>query len=323
MPVVNAPYEAPWYARNAYWMFIWANMLRRISRVEYDGHLTVGNKPVDYFDVAWKRTKESGKAHRAALIAPGLEGGDNAKYTRGMVRALNEEGFDAFVWVYRDTGTEPTHVRRSYHGADTDGLAKAVASVAAEYDHVSLVGFSLGASLIAKYLSEPVIDASVDNAVLFSPPIDLAATTTLWSSNRILKPVMKRFALRSMKEKAISKVDDGTLTWDEAHAYDKVTTIDGADHFINTEFNDFPSASKYWDGATSKYMLHSITVPTLIVSAKDDPLITVESYPLEDALGDNVLFERSTNGSHISFVPKGWPKHRYWSEKRAVQFLVP
>jgi predicted alpha/beta-fold hydrolase len=83
----------------------------------------------------------------------------------------------------------------------------------------------------------------------------------------------------------------------------------------------FASAEDYWKKSSSKPLMASITVPTLLVNALDDPFLASPCYPYREAQDNPHLFlETPKTGGHVGFVTFN-RQGEYWSEYRAVEFL--
>ncbi|MEN8237666.1 MAG: alpha/beta fold hydrolase [Actinomycetota bacterium] len=326
MPVVDRlDYTTPLLLRHNVAMYLWANGLRKVPKPPYEPFERVDTPPNvagSFFELAWWRVEAGKCGDKVALIAPGLNGGAYAQPTRGMARALHEEGWDVAVWVYRDTGTNPTSVRRTYSGYGFDDLSAAVDRLGRDYDDISLVGLSLGANIVIQYVCA-LGDNPVSKAVVFSPPIAFGATVEHWSTSIAGRLAISPLAKRSMKKLVKRKASStGVVTRDDVKAYRNVRVASEADHYINSEFNEYPGASQYWQkAATLTALATSTTTALLVVLAKDDYMLESHSYPHAENLAPSVTIELTTNGSHISFVPRGWKKHRYWSEQRAIDHL--
>jgi predicted alpha/beta-fold hydrolase len=327
MPVVEqSSYEPPCLLRQNLVMYFWANTMRWVPRPPYEPFERVETPPGvrgSFFELAWWRVERGKTGRSVALIAPGLSGGAYAKPTRGMARALHEEGWDVAVWVYRDTGKVPTRVRPTYSGYGVEDLNIAVNRLRKDYTDISLVGLSLGGNIVIQYVCAPG-DNPVSRSVAISPPIAFGKTVEYWSQGVVGRLGISRGALSGMKRLVSRKVRHTiAVTNDDVHGYKKVRLASEADHFINSEFNQYPGAWEYWQKATTSNALRyaSESADLLILTAKDDPLLDSNSYPYPDALADGIMMELTTRGSHISFVPRGLRKRIYWSEKRVLDYL--
>ena len=74
--------------------------------------------------------------------------------------------------------------------------------------------------------------------------------------------------------------------------------------------------------ASSRPLIGSIRIPTLIIHAKDDPFIPFE--PMRDpAISANpyVLLLATEQGGHVAFVSGDAGEDRFWAESRLVEFF--
>ena len=87
----------------------------------------------------------------------------------------------------------------------------------------------------------------------------------------------------------------------------------------------FRDAAHYYQEASALFSLHHIRVPTLLISAEDDPFVDPAVLPEVRAIArDNpaltCAFPRQ--GGHVGFVPKEQPFAPIsYAEERAVRFL--
>jgi predicted alpha/beta-fold hydrolase len=95
------------------------------------------------------------------------------------------------------------------------------------------------------------------------------------------------------------------------------------DHIYTGPIHGFKSAMDYYNRNSAKYFVHDINIPTLIVNAKNDPLVPYESLPI-DVIEKmpNVILELTEQGGHCGFRPcQVQTNGAYWSEQRALAFL--
>jgi predicted alpha/beta-fold hydrolase len=327
MPIVEQTgYEPPFLLRNRVMNWLWANMVRRVPHPPYEKFERIifpKDLTGSFFTLAWWRLEANTPGRRVALIAPGLNGGAYSKPTSGMARALHQEGWDVAVWIFRDTEEQFTSVRSTYSGVGLHDLEVAVDKLRENYEEIALVGLSLGANMILQYVcANP--NGPVSRTVSISPPIDLGATVGSWSRGLMGRLIISPSAKRKMaKLTSDKKKATGAVAQDDVDAYETVRLLSEADHYVTCEFNEFPTASHYWYQATTKRGLRTVETQTkvLIVMAKDDFLLESHSYPHADALSPDITLELTKYGSHISFVPRGCRRPRYWSEQRAVDHL--
>jgi|TARA_B110000037_G_scaffold153217_1_gene172808 predicted alpha/beta-fold hydrolase len=269
----------------------------------------------DFLDLEWR----GNRGERLAIISHGLEGCSGAKYVQGMTAALLKRGWDILAWSFRGCSGEPNRLASFYHSGKTEDLELVVRHALAVHPAKSIdfVGFSLGGNLTLKYVGERgnEIHPTINGAVAFSVPCELACSSEKLAEwqNRIY---MERF-MKSLRDKVKRKHEHFPNQLD-------VTGVDGMRTFA--EFDDrftaplhgFDGASDYWERSSCRQFLKNITIPTLLVSAVNDPILGVGCYPYEEAEASGSFFlETPEQGGHVGFGAG----EEYWSEKRAVEFL--
>lgn len=274
----------------------------------------------DFLDLDWSRIGSK----RLAILSHGLEGSSQSHYVLGMVRALNRSGWDALAWNFRGCSGETNRTVRFYHSGATEDLQVVIseATARAAYSEMALVGFSLGGNLTLKYLGEQgeKIHPRIKRTVTFSVPCDLAA-----SVGELAKPAnriyMKRFlVVLHQKIKAKMKVVPGQINDD---GYQQMKDFKDFDNRYTAPLHGFKDANDYWQKCSCKSFLKAITIPTLIVNAKDDPFLAPSCYPVEEANANpHLSLEIPDSGGHMGFMSLDHGG-QYWSERRAVEFLSP
>jgi predicted alpha/beta-fold hydrolase len=85
--------------------------------------------------------------------------------------------------------------------------------------------------------------------------------------------------------------------------------------------NGFKDAEDYWARASCKPFLTNIAIPTLLVSAQNDPFFAPECYPVKEAESNsNFFLEMPVSGGHVGFMSFG-EEGAYWSERRMMDFF--
>ncbi|MCC2547978.1 alpha/beta fold hydrolase [Hymenobacter sp. BT175] len=322
MPLVShSSYQPPFYLFNGHLQTIVPSVLRSVPEVRYQRE-RVETPDGDFLDLDWSR--QTGRtADTLAIVSHGLEGDASRPYMRGMVRALNDAGFDALAWNYRSCSGEMNRLLRSYHLGDTDDLDFVVryALATGRYRRVFLTGFSAGGNVTLKYLGENPdrVPAEVQRAVVFSVPTDLKA-----GSMKIAQPqnrvYLKRF-LKSLRTKMRQKAEllPGQVDLTDL---DQLRDFPQFDERFTAPMHGFRSADDYYEHASSGRYLSQIRIPTLLVNAENDPFLAPSCFPRDTAAQSQYVFlETPPQGGHVGF-PEGSPDGKYYSERRAVEFLT-
>lgn len=234
-----------------------------------------------------------------------------------MARAFYRNGYDVLAWNYRGCSDEMNRQLRFYHSGATDDLQTIVGHAGKQYYQIFLVGFSLGGNLTLKYLGEPGVPASVKKATVFSVPIDLYT-----SCLKISRPgnwMYTRRFLNSLKKKVRTKA---SLHHDlNIEKLDSIKTLLEFDDLFTGPIHGFQDALDYYTKCSSLHFIAKITIPTLIVSARNDPFLSPECYPCEKfEHHEHVTFEFPGRGGHVGFTLFD-QKGLYWSEMKALSFV--
>jgi uncharacterized protein len=101
-----------------------------------------------------------------------------------------------------------------------------------------------------------------------------------------------------------------------------IRTFREFDNFYTALVHGFRDAAEYWEKSNAKQYLHRITVPSLILNARDDPFLAPESFPYAAAEKNTCLFfEAPAWGGHVGFIDSVCPM-RPWHESRSAEFLA-
>ena len=95
------------------------------------------------------------------------------------------------------------------------------------------------------------------------------------------------------------------------------------DDRVVAKLHGFDDVHDYYKRSSSRQYLKSITVPTLVIHAIDDPFMTAEVLPGQDELSPFVQLEFTQQGGHVGFIAGGFPfKPVYWLEQRIPEFFL-
>jgi predicted alpha/beta-fold hydrolase len=269
----------------------------------------------DFLDLDW--LKQGSK--KVVIISHGLEGRTDRAYMKGMARAFFQNGFDVLTWNFRGCSDEMNRQLRFYHSGATEDLDVIVnLAIKRGYSHLYLIGFSLGGNLTLKYLGERNPDPRIRKAMVLSTPLDLYT-----SCLKISKPVNSIYARRflvSLKAKLVRK--SLLMSGLDLQGLDKIDSILAFDDRYTAPLHGFQNAMDYYKRCSSINFISSISIPTLILNAKNDPFLSELCYPIDQCKAHaSVKLENPLYGGHVGFAQ--FNKNRlYWSEERALSFFA-
>jgi predicted alpha/beta-fold hydrolase len=307
-------YNPPFFLFNAHLETIFPSVTRRVNDIKYERE-RITTSDDDFLDLDWVRHGSK----KLVIISHGLEGNSTRAYIRGMARAFFGFGYDALAWNYRGCSDEMNKQRRFYHSGATDDLDTVIHHAIAQkkYEEICLIGFSLGGNITLKYLGERQPDPIIKKAVAISVPLNLHTSCEKISlrsnwvySNRFLKSLKKK-----VKTKAALRNDIDITN------IDKLKTLREFDDAYTAPLHGYKDAIHYYTECSSIRFVKNITIPALIINAKNDPFLSDDCYPSE-MLKDHpyVIFESPERGGHVGFIQLG-KNGLYWSEARAIAFI--
>lgn len=323
MPILKkSDFVPPFWLPNGHLQSIYPALFRKIIGIDYKRERIV-TPDSDFLDLDWSFAKpQSGNKNSLVILSHGLEGNSTRQYILGMVRLLNQRGYDCLAWNFRSCSGEMNTTSGFYHSGATEDLELVVnEALKKEYKEINLIGFSLGGNLTLKYLGErgANLNSIIKKAIVFSVPMDLKACSLaiIKRENRVY---MHRF-LRTLRPKIDekSRLFPGSVSLDD---YQHVRTLYDFDHIYTAPLHGFESADDYYEKCSSMHFVDQISIPTLIVNAENDPIVPYSSLPLNLISSLSYVFlEPSVQGGHCGFRPSKLFNGVYWSESRALHFL--
>ena len=315
MAIIKSKYKTPFYFRNRRVATILPSMFRKVEGVEYERE-RVTTADNDFLDFDWIR----GKNDRIVIIFHGLEGNSDRHYVKGAASTFAQDNWDVLAVNSRSCSGEINLSARLYHHADTEDVRFIVEHVLGKkaYHSIVLVGFSMGGAMILNYLGEEgsTVSEHITAAIAFSSPVDVGG-----SARELEKPGMEFYLNRFLKKlrvkiRAKAKQYPDLIKTD---GLDDIKTFMVYDDRYTAPMHGFNSAEDFYHQASSYYKIRNINVPTLLVTAANDPFMPDSCYPYDEAKNHEYFdLEVPDHGGHVGFPLSGLGLS--WMEVRALEF---
>ncbi|GGE61531.1 YheT family hydrolase [Massilia psychrophila] len=252
------------------------------------------------------------------VLFHGLEGSSQSHYAKAMMAEVAARGWSGAVPHFRGCSGEANRAPRFYHSGDAnevDWILRRLRPRAG--GKLYATGVSLGGNALLRWLGESQHQAElVDGACAVSAPLDLARGGAALSigANRIYT----RMFLRTLIPKSLAKLAhypglfdrDALLAARDLYAFDNVVTA---------PLHGYRDTDDYWNRASAMHVLNDITVPTLVLNARNDPFLPGIYLPTGAA--PNVLLEFPEQGGHVGFANAPLPGRLDWLPRRLCHFL--
>jgi uncharacterized protein len=260
------------------------------------------------------------------LFLHGLEGTVRSHYVAGFFEEAIRRSWAADLMIFRGCGSEPNRAPRFYHSGETTDLAFVLDRVIREHPESPIVvaGVSLGGNVLLKFLGEHsrALPRQLRAAAAISVPFDLERGARFIGQG--FSRVYDRHFLHTLRPKALAKLQRYPDLFDRSKL-ERATSIFDFDDAVTAPVHGFVDARDYYAHSSSISFLSAIRLPTLLLSAADDPFLptAVLDTVREIASGNPSLsLEFPKHGGHVGFVAGRWPwRPFYYAEWRACEFL--
>jgi len=263
--------------------------------------------------------------HGAIVLLHGLNASSDAHYMRGIAAKAFARGLSVVRLNQRNCGgTEHLSAGLFHSGLTADARLVIEQLMAIDgIPAIAVAGYSLGGNLALKLAAEygAARPAAFQAAAAVSPIIEIGECVRAlerrgnfiyqWNFVRELKKRMRRKDRFHPGRFDLSRLN----TIHTVREFDDAYT---APHF------GFKNADDYYFRASAMRIVDRIRVPTLIITAEDDPF--VPSRPFRDPkVTRNPAIEVCVceHGGHCGFVGPSTPgDDGYWAERQIVDFVM-
>lgn len=221
-----------------------------------------------------------GDSRRVVYLFHGLGGSTDADYMHRTALIARRAGDTVFMFNHRGCGEGVSLAKEPYHSGRAEDLSALIREGRKLYpDHQHLaIGFSLSANalllLVAGERKEFGAETLPDCAIAVNAPINLERASQLISSgaNRIYDI---RF-MRQMRDAVRTRLHrDPTL---RELKIPILATLHDFDELYTARSGGFKDRADYYRTCSAKQYLNKIKVPTVILTAEDDPFVDVKDY---------------------------------------------
>ena len=318
--VLNGAYSAPGWLPGGHAQTIYPAFVRR-PQVTYRRQ-RIDTPDGDFVDFDWLDVPEATTSTPLVVLFHGLESSSGAHYALGLMAHLAALGWRGVVPHFRGCSGEPNRLPRAYHSGDyaeVDWILQTIRAVTPDAK-LFAVGVSLGGSALLNWLGREERRAAgvIAAAAAVSAPLDLTA------AGQAIDQGLNRIYSRHFRTTLVPKALDmarrfpGTL---DATAIARVDSMHRFDDVVTAPLHGFGGADDYWRKASSKPWLKTVTVPTLVLNARNDPFIPGWSLPTRAETSAAITLEQPEAGGHGGFLGAGFPGRLDWLPQRLVAFF--
>ncbi len=255
------------------------------------------------------------------VLLHGLTGCEDSSYIRASTLHFQGLGYPVLRLNLRGAGPSRESSQGFYHAGLSADLRQALHYLASESRSLGsagflLVGYSLGGNLVLKYLAEGEGIGGVHAAATVSAPIDLKVAQEAlmrrrnWAYHRYFLDRLRRDSLAPSL--GLNPADRNRVR--------QLRSVYEFDDQITAPYHGFDGAEDYYARASAKPLLAEIKIPSMLISAADDPLIPIDSYRSIDWRQYRLLVAcQPAGGGHVGFHAVG--NKTAWHNRRIAAFF--
>ncbi|SDG81342.1 YheT family hydrolase [Paraburkholderia phenazinium] len=256
------------------------------------------------------------------VLFHGLEGSSASHYARTLMASAREFGWHGVVPHFRSCSGPLNLLPRFYHLADSAEVDWVLRRLRDTHrGPIVAAGVSLGGNVLLRWLGERREDASfIAAAAAISAPLDVHAGGRALSQG--FGKMYTRNFLKTLKIKAQQKLVqypglfDGNAMLASRNMYE-------FDNVVTAPLHGFRDTDDYWTRATTRPLLPEITVPTLVLNARNDPFLPGAVLPGRHEVSAAVELDQPQQGGHVGFMTGPFPGRIDWLSQRVFNYLNP
>src|ERR1700730_16512344 len=256
------------------------------------------------------------------VLVHGLEGSSESRYMLGLAERAFAAGWNAVRLNQRNCGGTESLTPTLYNS----GLSNDYRDVLIELierdslPEIFLAGYSMGGNLVLKMAGELAGAAprQLRGVAAVGPALELALCVDAVGlpSNFVYQRHFVVGLKDRMRRKAKlfpGKFDLGRMA--------RVRTLREFDDVITATYCGFCDASDYYSRSSALRVMSDIRVPTLVVTAQDDPFVPFASFS-DPAIANNahIRLIAPMHGGHCAFISRHGGEDRFWAEARVMEF---
>ncbi|XP_076947454.1 embryogenesis-associated protein EMB8-like [Bidens hawaiensis] len=277
-------------------------------------------------DVTEKEDSGNSEVHQdtdtpVVIVIPGLTSDSDSVYIKHLTFYMAKRGWNVVVSNHRGLGGVQLTSDFFYNGGWTEDLRRVVKHIRSQSPDVPLfvVGTSLGANMMVKYLGEDGDDILIDGAAAVCCPWDLLLCDRFIGRNAVqrfydkaLGAGLKRYA--KMHQDFFTRLSD----WDGIEKARRVREFDTSG---TCKIGKFDTADIYYRESSCASYVRRIKIPLLCISALDDPVCTKDALIWDECrANENVILATTQHGGHLGYFD-GMNAKGVWWVRAVDEFL--
>lgn len=260
---------------------------------------------------------------RVLVLFHGLSGCHQSPYMVRLAGRFLDRGWTVYRVDMRGCGAAREHARHISHAGRSDDVAAALDFVADRHPDAALaaIGVSLGGNQLLRFAGRTGAGfdpprpgfGQLKRLAVVAPPIDLIRCSN--NMQRLSRRAYNFFFIRNLIRGAAPGIREHEL-FRKVASERRPKTLLQLDDWLTAPMSGFENAMDYYRRCGAASVVASNPISTLVLAAKDDPIVPVECFNHADwPASTRVLI--SPTGGHAGFFGRG---KTYWMDECLVRW---
>jgi len=258
---------------------------------------------------------------RTVVMVHGLCGCYGSAYMSRIAGKLYHHGLRVVRVNLRGCGSGVGLARYPYHSGRSEDIRQVLQWLAREQpvSPVTLVGFSLGGNIVLKLAGEDGDSPTegLDSLIAVGAPIDLDTCSRMIAQPR--NRIYERYFVRRLRAQA-HEVQSFFPDLPPVNLPRRLT-LRTFDDLYTAPRSGFRDVADYYARASSGPLIPRTSVPTLLLSSRDDPFIAPSAFEQLPTM-PHVELHLTDNGGHLGFL--GFTGSHWgfrWMDQRLIDWI--
>ncbi|XP_057465496.1 embryogenesis-associated protein EMB8-like [Actinidia eriantha] len=247
------------------------------------------------------------------IVIPGLTSDSSSAYIKHFAFKVAKCGWNVVVTNHRGLGGISITSDCFYNAGWTEDIRKIIDHLHYQYPEAPLfvVGTSIGANILVKYLGEDGINTHIAGAAAVCSPWDLLICDR-FINRRMVQKFYDKALMTGLKGYAqlhqlvLSRLAD----WEGIL---KSRSVRDFDNYATRVLAKFETVDTFYRRCSSINFIGNVMVPLLCISSLDDPVCTREAIPWDECRANkNIVLATTQHGGHLAFYEGITAKSIWW-----------
>jgi predicted alpha/beta-fold hydrolase len=299
------PCRPPFWARSGHLQTILGHLLPSSGLLEKGEELSV---TLENERERIHTTYVKGESSIVVYLFHGLGGSAEATYMQRTALVARSLGHHVFINNHRGCGKGVGLATGPYHSGRAEDLSKVIAfgrKMFPDHRHIA-VGFSLSANALLLLSAGVRAQVLPDFSICVNGPIhlDSASIKLTEGLNRIYD---KTFVSELKKYIKSNRPEDLPLLR-------SVKDLRDFDQVFTAPIGGFLSREHYYESCSAKKHLKDIRIPTILLTADDDPFVNSTDYKVAET-SSNVVLHIEKHGGHMGYITQNGYSYKRWLDE--------